>query len=507
MISRQNISRTIYSVLRSNKFFYVTLGLFALGVAWMAIASLYPMAFDEEFHYGLIQIYATSWSPYGIQHTSDMAQYGSATADASYLFHYLMSFPYRLLQVLNVPDMGIIIALRFMNIALVVAAIAIFRKVLLDNHIGRASSNISMLFFMLLPTLSMLAAQINYDNLLLVIVSLVLLLTMRITRQLLAKNTLLASECWWLVILLLVGASVKYAFLPIAGGIVLWLIIILLVAGKKFTFNVPKQLRQLAKATVTLPPKTKIILIVAGILSLFFSFHYVINIANYGSPIPSCEKVFDEDACTAYGPWNRNRMYTANLSSSFVPISVPQYIVTEWIPGMSERLVFAIAGKSNGFQTKDSLPVVLIGFWVLTIIGLLCFLLRLIKDRFQASPFTWLTLLLCGIYTGVLTVQLYADYTETGVPVAINGRYLLLLLPLFGAVLLQSAAHYLKLLPTYLSALLITALIALFLLGGAGASTYLVQSEAHWFWPGFGQSSYGVLHQIWNSIILPFRFN
>lgn len=505
MSFRQRVTNNTLSIFRSNKFFYVTLGLFTAGVVWIALASLYPMAFDEEFHYGLLKIYATSWLPYGIQHTSDMAQYGSATADASYLFHYLMSFPYRILHAFGLSDMLIIICLRLINIGFVVGAIIVFRKALLEAKLGRLTTNISLLFFMFIPVLSMLAAQINYDNLLLLIVALATLLTIRITQSVLAKKGFPASATWHLIILLVIGACVKYAFLPIAGGVGIWLILIAFAAKKKYRLGITKQLSKLFGSTAKLAARTKTILIALGLMSAFFAFHYVVNYAQYGSPIPPCEKVFDEQACNAYGPWERNHRFARTRSASFQPMSVPQYVADQWVPGMARRLTFALAGKTNDFQTKEQLPITYFGFWTLTVIGLICLVARMIQERLKIGAFTWFTLLLCATYAGVLIYQLYGDYLETGVAVAINGRYLLLLLPLFGAVLLQSIGHFAKRVPKVMPALLLTVTIILFLIGGAGVSTYIIQSESHWFWPGFGQWSQPVLQNIWNVLTLPLR--
>ena len=99
------LSQKIRFVFASQWFFYATVALFSISSIWVATASLYPMAFDEEFHLGLIKIYAAHWLPYGIENTRDMAQYGAAMSDPSYLFHYLMSFPYRLLDWLGLSQL------------------------------------------------------------------------------------------------------------------------------------------------------------------------------------------------------------------------------------------------------------------------------------------------------------------------------------------------------------------------------------------------------------------
>lgn len=487
-------STQIISLLQSNKFFYASLGIFTLGVLWIALASIYPMAFDEEFHYGLIKVFATSWLPYGIQHTSDMAQFGSATADPSYLFHYLMSFPYRLIDLFNLPDDGKIIFLRLINIGFIVGSIVVFRRVLLEAKIGRASSNLALLFFMFIPTLNMLSAQVNYDSLLMLIVAFTVLLTLRITRAVLSKKGFPAAQTWTVVILLLFGMSIKYAFLPIAAGIGVWLLILVAIAHNKLKKKLNTQLKQLLASTTKLNLKAKIFLIIFGVLGMFFVAHYGVNYVTYGSPLPSCDQVFDREACKAYGPWNRNQNYISGKNPNFVAKSAPEYVVTDWLPGMARRLTFSLAGKTNGFFSKPPLPILHHGFIILTIIGVVCLLFRIVFNRLKISPLVWLTILLSALYCGALIVQLYSAYVETSVPVAINGRYLLILLPLIAGILMQSILHYAKQwLPVAAIAVSTTAVILLMLVSGAGANSYIIRADPHWLWPGFGQESLKIL--------------
>jgi hypothetical protein len=200
----------------SNIFFYIIVGLFVAASTWIALASLYPMAFDEEFHYGLIQIYATSILPFGIEHTGDMAQYGSATADASYLFHYLMSFPYRVLAFFGIPDTVIIVILRLFNIAFVAAALVVFRRAFQAAGVSNRITNLSLLFVTLIPIFPFLAAHINYDNPLLLVIAWCLLLSVRLTNQVKRGQVLQLTDLIQLAASVLIGMSIKYAFLPVA---------------------------------------------------------------------------------------------------------------------------------------------------------------------------------------------------------------------------------------------------------------------------------------------------
>lgn len=486
--------------------FYAVLTLFTLSALWVASFSLYPMAFDEEFHYGLIKIYTTSLLPYGIPHTSDMAQYGAATADASYLFQYLMSFPYRLFDLLGFTDTAIIIVLRYMNVAMVVAALILFHRALLALGASRTAAALGLAFVSLIPVFIMLAAQINYDNLLLLVTAWCLLLTFRITSELREHRRIPLRFAWQLIIALLIGMSIKYAFLPIALAIGLWLIGMILRSYWPAPRSWPTAAaRSLNRQWRALSRRSQLIHISLSVLSLFFASHYVTNVVSYGSPIPACDQVFTEVECQAYGPWSRNKLYTAEKQASFRPLSYPAYMAQEWFPGMTERLTFTLAGKTNGFQTKPPLPIVIYGFIIVSIIGTGCLLFQLFRRGFRL-PWPWtFTLLLTFTYVGALSYQLYGDYIETARPVAINGRYLLPLLPLVALMLMQAMRQSAARISSPALATIGVLVFLFILIGGGGIGTYIVQSEPHWYWNGFAQSAYETVHPIFDTLA-PLRF-
>lgn len=489
----------------SKWFFIIAVVWLTVGASYIALTSLYPMAFDEEFHYGLIQIFATSLLPFGIEHTSDMAQYGPATADASYLFHYLFSFPYRALNFIGLTDQLIIILLRLLNIGLVVLALVLFRNAFLEAGVSRAITHVSLALFVGIPIFPFLAAQINYDNLLLPLVAWCVLLIMRLTQSVRSTKQLNPLILLQLSVAVLIGMSVKYAFLPIALAFFIWMLFLASWALYHNRKNLKKQLRTHLKSWKQTPRKSKQIWLGLLALSLFFASHYITNLVSYGDPIPTCDQVFTETECKAYGPWNRNRLLVANKSPSFEPLSFPAFMSREWFPGMAKRLTFAVAGKTNDFQTKQPLPVLFNLYVWASILGLVALGVVLITQRM-----TWFwafTLLVVAIYCGSLAFKLYGSYVYTSEPVAINGRYLLPILPLVTVTLMQAISIVLRSVPQSIIAILTTLFLIISVVAGAGIGTYIVQSERHWYWPGFGQSTYEAVRPLGEQIILPYRRN
>jgi len=213
----------ILRVLRSPKFFAVILVLFFVESAWIAISAAYPMVFDENTHFGLIQLHAMQWSPLFLHQPPHSEFAGAITRDPSYLYHYLMSFPYRLIVHVTDSQMAQIIFLRFINIALFATALVLFRKLLLKTKVSPAIINVALLFFVLTPVVPLLAGQINYDNLLMPVTALALLLAISISAELTSKKHLPAAKLLVLLTVSMLGCLVQFAFLPVFAAVFLWL--------------------------------------------------------------------------------------------------------------------------------------------------------------------------------------------------------------------------------------------------------------------------------------------
>lgn len=437
------------------------------------------MAFDEDFHMGLIKIYASSWLPYGIEHTRDMATYGAATADASYLWHYILSFPYRLMGLLGWNERVVVTVLRIVNVATAVASLFVYRKVLIEARMGKATSNFTIALFTLIPILPILAGQVNYDNPLLLLIGLTFLLALRWYKDFKETGNIPIKQTYLLIIVVLFASPIKYTYLPIAAGVAMWLVAILIINRKKIAWH--KQWRHLTKQTKSLPAQIKLLGIILFLLGSFFSAHYATNYFTYGSLTPSCDEVFDDQACLNYGPWNRNRYLSQHLSPDFHPVSFREYLVGIWIPDMAERLTFAVAGPTNDYDTKEPLPNLLGSLAILCGIG--CVGALVMIRRVLRNPFMILTLFTSVLYLALLSFRLYGSYKLTGEPVAINGRYLLPLLPpiiatlICATVWLTTKLHIHKYLPVIASAILATLIFS-----GGGILTYIILAEPQWYW-------------------------
>lgn len=457
------------------------------------------MAFDEEFHFGLIQIYAGYLTPFGIEHTNDMARYGAATADPSYLMHYILSFPYRLFETMSLPTDVSIVLLRLLNVGMFVAGLVVFRKGLHESGVSKIITNTTIALFALIPIAPVLAGQINYDNPLLLVVALTYLFAIRISNSIERTDTIPTGTFWSLFVVALIGLTVKFAYAAIIAAIALWLLYRLY--RSKSGFDIRARVGFLAKSTQSFSSTRKIILIVGVLLAGFFSTHYIANVVQYGSFVPDCDEVFDETSCLEYGPYRRNAELKATLADSFQPLSFVGYLASFWVPDMIQRLTFAVAGQTNDYQTKPSLDLM---YGLSVTLGIAASILLLASLwLLRSRSIVWITILVCLLYVAPLAVRLYGSYVTHGEPIAINGRYLLPVLPLVFAValatlsLLTRKARVSFLLPSVTLGLLLLTVLA-----GGGVGTYIVLAEPHWLWPGFGQNSHALLQSLFSFFVI-----
>src|SRR5476651_13106 len=111
-------TRRFITVLGRPVFFRIILALLVLEAAWIALSGRYPMAFDEDFHLGIIRLYAHHLSPFWSSQPEVADRFGAVARDPSYLYQYLLSFPYRLISQFTSDQTIQVIILRFVNIGL-----------------------------------------------------------------------------------------------------------------------------------------------------------------------------------------------------------------------------------------------------------------------------------------------------------------------------------------------------------------------------------------------------
>jgi hypothetical protein len=469
----KNLTGKITVFLGSRQFLYGVLAFFALEGLWVACSAVYPMAFDEDFHLGIIKIYGHHWLPFLNSQPESASAFGAVARDPSYLYHYLMSFPYRLLAAITDSQTAQVIVLRLVNVAMFGAGLVLFRKVLRLAGTSAALANTTLALFVLIPIVPLLAGQINYDNLVFPLVAMVCLLAYRLLYDA-RQGVLNLKALALLAVICVLGSLVKYPFLPMAAVAVLFV----LGAMARHWWRKRKTFVQAAHASWrAMSLATRLGLAAALIASLgLFAQRYGLNLVTYHEPVPDCDAVLSEDACMSYGPWARN-YYFANTKQ--VVDRNPVAYTGLWLQALHYRSFFMVNGPASGFTNYPPVPIPGAAAVLIAVSGTLA-LVFFGRSAFRGRPYLVFLFLLTATYVAMLWGDNYSQYLETGQPVAINGRYLLLVLLPLAAVLARvfqlALSRWPKAKPYVAAAFL------LFFLQGGGVMSFILRSDATWYW-------------------------
>lgn len=470
------ISQKIATIVRSRTFFFLILVFFIFEAAWISVSARYPMAFDEGFHLGIIKIYAQQWSPILTHQPAGPAPYGALTTDPSYLYHYLMSFPYRLLATITSNQKTVIIALRFINIGFFTAALILFRRILLKTKASAALVHTALLFFVLVPIVPLLAGQINYDNLVILLLAVNVLLVLLFRDQLKRKKQCNTGFLLHILSFDMLASLVKFAYLPLFLAIALYLLYLLW----KALGSPAKIWRSFTRNWHSLTLANRLIASVIFLISLgLFLQRYGVDVVKYHNIVPQCGQVLSVERCQAYGPWARN--YAFAQEGRHVGFGNPVVFAGGWLYGMFQRSFFAINGPGlpASYDNKPPLPL-LSGTAIAIFIFGLYLVGRYRRQIFASDPVLNFLLFVSLVYLAALIGRNYHDYVQLGGQlVAINGRYLL---PIILPVLVAIAIAYKQFVQKHLYATVLFVVVLLFLQGG-GPISFIYYSTTDWYWP------------------------
>ncbi len=466
--------------LGSSRFFVWTIAFFVFESIWIALSADYPQAFDEDYHFGLIKTYSHYWLPFLSHQPPGADAYGAVARDPSYLYHYLMSFPYRLVSLIIHSQTGQVIAMRLIDIALFALGLILFKKVLRRAKISAALANISIFLFILIPIVPQLAAHVNYDDLVFPLTAGMCLLTYRLYDEIKNHHISLATIVFFLALGLL-GTQVKYAFAPIfAGAFVFILISIIRTYHRRAPHEFAKMIR------TSWREQSKIYRLLLGILLVIgiglFAQRDGYNLVRYHTFTPDCSQIVSVKSCETYSPWKADFERHQRVLKSPTPVKYenPVSYLGSWAYWMWYRLFFAINGAAHGYKNYPPLPLPAAAAFIIGILGIAAVIFWR-KRIFKGNPYLVFFSLVVGFYVVALWIDGYAQYKYTDVLVTMNGRYLLPIMLLAVAIVGRGFSLALRRRPVRKAAFAMLAAV-LFLEGG-GFLTFLSRSDSTWDWP------------------------
>jgi hypothetical protein len=464
--------------LGSQKFFWIIFTFFIFESIWIALSAVYPQAFDENFHFGLIKIYSHYWLPFLSKQPAGGDAYGAVARDPSYLYHYLMSFPYRFIALFIHSQTGQVIALRFINIGLFAGSLVLLRRILIKVGISSSFANVMLSLFVLIPIVPQLAAQINYDNLVILLTAWVCLLTFKASDEI-SKREISARTLIKLLSVCIFASLVKYEFMPIFLGVVLFIFFMAVRFYRKNPKALFTRLTQSWASQTRLARSVLVIVLVIGIG--LFAQRDGANLIKYHTISPDCSKVLSISACEQYSVWDYN--YTSHnailTSSQPTKFANPISYLASWVYWTWYRLFFAVNGPASQFTNYPPLPLPTAAAALITFAAV--FLVIFYRKRiYRHNPYIFFLSLVCVLYIGTLITEGYLYYRYTDVLELMNGRYLLPVLIFMAAIAGSSFSIALKKSSTRKVAFALLAM--LFFLQGGGFLTFITRSDNTWDW-------------------------
>ena len=478
----QQKTTILAKILGSNWFFAGIIAFFLFQTIWIALSAIYPMLFDEEYHLGIIDIYSRQLLPFIHLQPPEASFHGDITRYGSYMFHYLMSFPYRLIQIFGADLQTTIITLRIICISFVVAGLFVFRAFLLRAGLTKSLTNLSIATSTMIPIVPFALAQINYDSLAFLLVATIFYISIRAV-----ENT--KNQAIWIILLLAtssIASLVKFTILPIAFVNVLFVLIVL---WRKYKSKLPARLfnqtKNLSKLTIIC--SVLFLLLAVGL----FVERYGTNIIQYRTIEPKCDRLHSDESCIQYTVWRRDTTWhQENLESGKKRNNPLEYTYISWVPDVYTDFTgvaaFTYDDPNQALQIRylptaikwsPGTPIMRIASWAVLVLAILALIFswRKLPNR----RLRYLTIGTLGVFIVSMWVRNYTDYMYIGTVTATQGRYFIpILIPIIAVVGL-AFRHYLT--RMRYQTLFLLACVLIFMQGG-GVMNYMLYSSPQWYW-------------------------
>ena len=289
--------------IKSKNFLYVLLALFVGQAVFFAAAINYKVPSDEEFHFTFTQYYANRPILEGPVIADQNSNFilGDVQRLPSYMYHYVSSFYLRAVTVFSKNIEVQVFSLRLLNVAIGLLCLLVLVRLL--RRIGTSQLSINLVTAGLISTgmFVWVFAGITYDNLAMLLFLLLLHQLIGLQKKLQIIPLLLsASTALFLFV-------VKETYLPVV------LLCFLLLFGWHLKQSGFKKLwKDLWKSTLKAWKSASTRRALVGVAILFlttfglFAERYIQNYVIYGKTTPSCNQVHSESECMQSSIYRRN---------------------------------------------------------------------------------------------------------------------------------------------------------------------------------------------------------
>lgn len=458
------VYRFFVRFLSSDRFFYAVVALMVIQALWYAF-SFQPTIFDEGQHLNFIFLYSHHWSPFIHHQSKQWDIVGEATREPSYLFYYLMSWILRFVRLFTASRMAQIISLRLVCTALIVLGLFLYRKLFLELKFSRSLVHLVLLFLVLTPTVALYPGTVHYDDAIFPLYALLLLFCVNVLRE----NSVSFKNFALILMICFFGSIIYFPF------IVLFTPVILYVAYEIWAKN-PKKRKLLAtfKSSFTVLSLPAKILLITGLVvaTALFLERPIYNFVRYHQITPDCAKIMSAERCQVNYITARNLKLMEQKPANFQPELLPNYLVDFWLPGMIE-------GQITFLENVPPLPMIDVLYYSFAFVGA-AVIIGYLHVFWKNKMYRFLLVSMAG-YLVILIAYQYSQYVKFASPVALIGRYLIEVMPIF---MIFVALAIRKLLDGHKVTLMASMLVLILLFTqGGGFTSYLLSPNTNLYWP------------------------
>lgn len=441
----------------------VVIVLFVVQAFWVAFSFRYPMIFDERYHYGMIEMFSHTYNPIVHDMGSQYDTYGNMQYSNVSIYHYLLSYCLRAIQLVTTNEKAVVLVLRVLNIVLAATGLLMTRRLLEKMGLKQHIVNLALLLYSLIPITVLVAATISYDNMLfpLTVIFLLCFLNVQLSKELRVGQLLTMASVG------LFASLVKFTFLPML------LTVIFLVAIK--AAHLKRSGHKLLHERI--PPHKIIGIVLLIILSVLFTLRYAVPVVRYGTPIPECDMILSRERCMKSG--NYKYMIHANETKGSRPTQSVQEYVGSWMQTITVQLDTSGAVVANDIpKFGKRIPVIATLMTVGVYLGVvaLIYMWRSLPKMHGAGE----VIMVCNSFVIVLFLFNIYSYYKYNLDINVQVRYLILLIPIYLALALTAVN---KLLGRVAIVKLLTLCFVLALCTqGGGVIKHILSSDSNWYW-------------------------
>jgi hypothetical protein len=428
-----NIMIRIANYIKTKKFLYLVVAFFAAQSIFFAAAINYKVPSDEEYHYTFINYYAQKSIAAGpiISDQNELFNLGDIQRTPSYLFHYVMSFYLRIVQVFTTAVETNVFMLRLLNISFGVVALFLLVRLARKIGVSQLTTNLTIAWLSMTGMFIWVFAGISYDNLAIALFFLFLLQIVKLYESLHARQLVQTIAAGIALVL------VKETYLPIVilGCIGLLSYYAVRLGLKNAIHTVVESAYATWKSSRR--PMFILLCVFTVIISVLFIERYAVNLARYNKFNPTCDQVHTVDECMQQGIYRRNtgqkREFEQRKKIENVQLDSLPVFSAKWAGYIYQRTYFYRGMQSIPASQKASRLAIVTALFAGLLLAYGAMHIRTLRPAQIGLAILTIAYLLMVLLYNFNTYRFY------GYPFAIQGRYILPILPFIYMAIIGSA--------------------------------------------------------------------